>query len=332
MMTYAAITILTALVAATVWSIVTARRISAAFRKGRMLAESHGYGSDAMSQLGVSIIVSGLDAAEDIEQRLASEYWRYEVIVVLDSSAQALELARLQRKYSLILVNYPAVADITIEGSPLLYRSRQRRYRRLVVIDRRHRNPNDDLNCGINVASYEQIVPLDANTFLTDDAVRRLEVELNDSGIHSTQAVLFPVRPMSLGDRHGIAAIRRDAIVDAGGFDQSIPVGRMISRLHRHRIYQPLAFEKSPAEPVRNPLRRFMILMLVLCSLLLFASMARQQWDEARIAALLLMSTYTTGTLIAATALRLRLTADPEHQDKPLESFKKLLRWSFRVY
>ena len=219
MMTYAAITILTALVAATVWSIVTARRISAAFRKGRMLAESHGYGSDAMSQLGVSIIVSGLDAAEDIEQRLASEYWRYEVIVVLDSSAQALELARLQRKYSLILVNYPAVADIPIEGTPLLYRSRQRRYRRLVVIDRRHRNPNDDLNCGINVASYEQIVPLDANTFLTDDAVRRLEVELNDSGIHSTQAVLFPVRPMSLGDRHGIAAIRRDAIVDAGGFD-----------------------------------------------------------------------------------------------------------------
>ena len=74
MMTYAAITILTALVAATVWSIVTARRISAAFRKGRMLAESHGYGSDAMSQLGVSIIVSGLDAAEDLLDKVFGSF------------------------------------------------------------------------------------------------------------------------------------------------------------------------------------------------------------------------------------------------------------------
>ena len=117
------VAIVGALVAILIAVSIAATRILAAMRKGRMLSACHGYGSEAMSQTGVSVVVSGAQSEREIEERLSSEYWRYEVIVVLDSTRDGRLLSRLCRKYSMIRVSFPTDGDLKIDGVPLLYRS-----------------------------------------------------------------------------------------------------------------------------------------------------------------------------------------------------------------
>lgn len=312
--------------------VVEAVRIVSAFRKGRMLNARHGYGSDAMSRTGVSVVVAGLDDVGEVERRLSSEYWRYEVVLVVDSSRGAMNMAALRRKYAMIRVNFPAVTDLPIDGGAVLYRSRQRRYRRLIVVDRARRSLSDDLNCGVEVASYECVIPLAGDMFLTDGALARLVAEMEEPGRRSCDAIVAPVTPMELFDRRRVAMMRRESVVEAGGFGGERPVEDMLAMLRKRHIFETVAAARSKTRPVDNPLRRLLIFLSAACAVLLFASMARQDWEGTRTVLMLLLAVYVSGTFVAAVALGIRSAADPQYAVGPLRAIRKVLRCSIRVY
>lgn len=326
------IVILTVLSLVLVAVVVAAVRTLAALRKGRMLAECHGYGSEAMSQTGVSVVVSGARTEGEIEQRLSSEYWRYEVIVVVDSSIDAKLLHALCLKYALIRVNFPTIEELPIEGVAMLYRSRQRRYRRLVVIDRLHRSCADDWNCGVAVASFDRIVPLETDRFLLPDALPRWVMELHERESRKVEVLAAQVAPTHFYDRRRVAMFSRSAVIAAGGFASGHPRVSMIRRLRGRLLYLPLAYSTAYRHRSDNPLRRLYIATGALPTVVLFVELAYQNWDRAREALMLIVATYLTALLSSVIALGTRLVVRGERGEERTKSLRRLLRCSFRVY
>lgn len=326
------IIILAMLIAILISVVIAAVRTLAARRKGCMLTECHGYGSEAMSQTGVSVVVSGARTESEIEQRLSSEYWRYEVIVVVDSSLDPTLLHTLCLKYALIRVNFPAVDELPIEGVAMLYRSRQRRYRRLVVIDRLHRSCADDWNCGVAVASFDRIVPLESDRFLLPDALPRWVMELHERGAHTTEVLSAQVAPTHFFDRRRVAMFLRSAVIAEGGFAAEHSRVSMIRRLRGRMLYLPLAYSTAYRHRSDNPLRRLLIATGALPTVVLFVELAYQNWERAREALMLIVATYVTALLASSIALCTRLTIRGEHGEERVRSLRRLLRCSFRVY
>jgi hypothetical protein len=331
-MLWFSILILTVLVMILLSVVVAAARALAALRKGRMLASCHGYGSEAMSQTGVSVVVSGVRTVSEIEQRLSSEYWRYEVIVVVDSTRDTTLLRALCQKYALIRVSFPMVEELPIEGVPLLYRSRQRRYRRLVVIDRLHRSRADDWNCGVVVASFDRIVPLEYDRFLLPDALPRWVMELHESGRERNEVLSAQVAPMHFFDRRRVAMFARWAVIGEGGFAGEHPRVAMIRRLRGRQLALPLAYSTAYRHRSENPLRRLLIAMGALPTVVLFVALVRQDWEVARGSLLLIVATYATALLASSIALRTRLVVRGEEGEACKKSLRRLLRCSFRIF
>ena len=326
------IIILAMLIAILISVVIAAVRTLAARRKGCMLAECHGYGSEAMSQTGVSVVVSGARTENEIEQRLSSEYWRYEVIVVVDSSLDPTLLHTLCLKYALIRVNFPAVDELPIEGVAMLYRSRQRRYRRLVVIDRLHRSCADDWNCGVAVASFDRIVPLESDRFLLPDALPRWVMELHERGAHTTEVLSAQVAPTHFFDRRRVAMFLRSAVIAEGGFAAEHSRVSMIRRLRGRMLYLPLAYSTAYRHRSDNPLRRLLIATGALPTVVLFVELAYQNWERAREALMLIVATYLTALLSSVIALGTRLVVRGERGEERTKSLRRLLWCSFRVY
>ena len=326
------VAIVGALVAILIAVSIAATRILAAMRKGRMLSACHGYGSEAMSQTGVSVVVSGAQSEREIEERLSSEYWRYEVIVVLDSTRDGRLLSRLCRKYSMIRVSFPTDGDLKIDGVPLLYRSRQRRYRRLVLIDRLHRSRADDWNCGVAIASFDCIIPLESDRFLTSEALPRWVMELHETRPVRSDFISAQVSPTHFFDRRRVAMFSRMAVVRAGGFSGEHPRMQMMRCLRGRTLCLPLAMAKLRRRRSSNPLRQLLMTMGALPTTLLFVSLAVRRWELARAALMLVVAVYVTALFISTIALRVRLALDEEYCEDRSVSLRRLLRCSFRVF
>lgn len=331
-MYWLSILILTVLLLTLLSVIVASVRTLAALRKGRMLTSCHGYGSEAMSHTGVSVVVSGVRSEREIERRLSSEYWRYEVIVVLDSSFDEQLLHRLCHKYALIRVHFPTVDDLPIEGTPRLYRSRQRRYRRLVVVDRLHRSRADDWNCGVAVASFDRIVPLESDRFLLPDVLPRWVMELHESGEHRNKVLAAQVAPFHLFDRRRVAMFARSAVIAEGGFAGEHPRVKMIRSLRGRLLSLPLAYSTAYRHRSENPLRRLFLGIGIVPTIALFVELVRQDWEGAREALVLIVAVYATALMASSIALRVRLVVRGERGEECRKSLRRLLRCSFRVY
>lgn len=331
-MWWLSILILSVLAVTLVMVVTASVRMLAAMRKGRMLSECHGYGSEAMSHTGVSVVVSGRQTESEIERRLSSEYWRYEVVVVIDSSLDARLLRTLCHKYALIRVSFPATDELPIDGTPSLYRSRQRRYRRLVVVDRLHRSRADDWNCGTVVASFERIVPIEADRFLLPDALPRWVMELHERNEHRNEVLSAFVAPTHLFDRQRVAMFSRSAVIEAGGFAGEHPRRAMIRRLRGGLLHLPLACSTSRHHRPKSPLQQTFIALGAVATVALFAKIACQDWDGAREALMLIVAIYVTAFFASTVALRTRLVVRADHDESHVESLRRLLRCSFRVY
>lgn len=147
--------------------------ITATGRRGRLSGRIHGCGSDPICEEGVSVIASGFSGLDQIERRLSLDYGRFEVIVLADSSCDA-GFGELLAKYSMTQMNEVPLDELPCGRCRGLYRSRQRRYRRLVVIDRERTTLCDDFNCGVAAAAFEWIVALDKECELDTRALQHL--------------------------------------------------------------------------------------------------------------------------------------------------------------
>jgi len=130
----------------------------------------------------------------------------------------------------MIRVDYLPSDELPVHGVRSMWRSRQRCFRRLVLLDRPEDSAADDWNAAASVASYDWLIPVRDGQYMLPGALERLAAE---AGQERTQLVRsWMGHPFALFDRERVAA--------AGGFGNR-PV-RQVPRRHRRLLWEPLFY------------------------------------------------------------------------------------------
>ncbi|MEG0807673.1 MAG: hypothetical protein RR410_04900 [Alistipes sp.] len=212
--------------------------------KRHLLAGVNGLACEASDPVGISVLCSSRGDLAQIENLLAVEYARYEVVVVIDALRYADCVREIVARYRMIGVEWHASLELPTTGVRALGRSRKRCYRRLVLVDRASDTPEGDFNAATEVATYDYVLPVRDHQYLRTDAIVRLAVEL---GEHPVGAVSL-VRSL-MGEPATL--LSREAVVAAGGFE-SHPL-RQIPSCARIALYEPVLFCKK-CRTIRIPL------------------------------------------------------------------------------
>lgn len=186
-------------------------RLLRGYNRRRMLEPLLGSLGDGAGGAGLSLIGVDIDSAETVADMLATEYRHFEAVVVVDSARTPQLLGTLVETYSLVSVDYrrpdsfaPAVG---VRG---LYRSRQRRFRRLTLIDTAALSPQNDADAAADIAIYDYVAVIHGNTTLLPLAVERIAAEIASA----------EVPPHEICTRAGaeLTVCMRDDVFRHGGF------------------------------------------------------------------------------------------------------------------
>lgn len=199
--------------------------------KRLLLAGTYGTTSDAPDGIGISVLCSGVRTLEQIENLLAVEYARYEVVVVLDALRYSAEFSALAVRYRMIRVEYVPSGELPVQGVRALGRSRKRRFRRLVLVDRVQDTPQGDFDAAAGVAAYDYLLPVHEGQYLLPDAVGRLVAEVGECG-----AGMCDMVRMRVGEPGRL--LSREAVIAAGGFANA--PWRRIPRDRRKTLWEPV--------------------------------------------------------------------------------------------
>ena len=227
-MTLILLALLLALLCATTF--YCARRAVRAYRSQscrRLLAETFRTSVDAVGGTGISLLCGESDLRR-IEQLLAVEYPTYEVVVTLDANDDYERFAAIVRHYGMARVSHALSHELPTVGIRGLYRSQERRFRRLILIDKLSTVASDDLNAAACYASYEYLWPLADGCLPARDAVERLAVAVaecaDDDGRNDIAVIRTDMGAPS-------ALYRRDTVAACGGFGSAA-----LRRLPQRRV------------------------------------------------------------------------------------------------
>lgn len=110
---------------------------------------------------------------DNIRTLLSLYYNNYEVIVVNDGSLDD-SLEKVISAYELEKVNYYFDYRLPCERIRGVYKSRNRSFKKLTVIDKRNGGKADSLNAGLNVSRNDLVVSIDADSIMEPDALLKL--------------------------------------------------------------------------------------------------------------------------------------------------------------
>ena len=216
--------------------------ISRARSKRLLLNAVRRASSDAPDGIGISVLCSGVTDAAQIENLLSPEYSRYEVIVVLDARRHAAEFAALTARYRMIRVEYALSEELPVTGVRALGRSRKRRFRRLVLVDRAQDTPAGDFDAAAEVAAYDYVLPVREGQFLLPDAVVRLVAEVGARGVGGCDCVRARIGEPAV-------LLSREAVVAAGGFARR--PGKAVPWRRRRSLWEPVFYTPQSARRQR---------------------------------------------------------------------------------
>ena len=223
-MTFVLLLLLLALLCAT--TIYAVRRAVAAGRSEacrRLMAETYRTAVDAVDGAGISLLCGRADLRR-LEYLLAVEYPACEVVVTMDANDDYPTFAAIIERYRMVRVSHALSHELPTVGIRALYRSRERRFRRLILIDKLASVESDDRNAAACYASYEYLWPLADGCLPAEDSVERLAVavaECEGEGIDIIRT-----------DTGAPAALyRRETVVSCGGFGSAA-----LSRLPAARV------------------------------------------------------------------------------------------------
>ena len=195
-------------------ALIRTARIARAIEHQALLCSDITGCCESLGFVGCSVVCSSVNEIAHIARLLGQEYGRYEVVVVLDSTLHSTEFDNLVRHFKMVRVNCPSTHELPTVSINELYRSRQRSYRRLILVDVPHRSAYDDMNAGTMVASYDYILPIGAATTLRPRAIENLAIILC-----STDARNYSwIRSRSTHD----CLFLRNAVIEAEGFSPDI--------------------------------------------------------------------------------------------------------------
>jgi len=110
---------------------------------------------------------------DNIRTLLSLYYNNYEVIVINDGSLDD-SLEKIISAYELEKVNYYFDYRLPCERIRGVYKSRNRSFKKLTVIDKRNGGKADSLNAGLNVCRNDLVVSIDADSIMEPDALLKM--------------------------------------------------------------------------------------------------------------------------------------------------------------
>jgi len=110
---------------------------------------------------------------DNIRTLLSLYYNNYEVVVINDGSSDD-TLDKIIEAYELEKVNYYFDYRLPCERIRGVYKSRNRSFKRLTVIDKVNGGKADTLNAGLNVCRNDLVVSIDADSIMEPDALLKL--------------------------------------------------------------------------------------------------------------------------------------------------------------
>ena len=126
---------------------------------------------------GVSILAPAYNEGESIVQNVKSllslHYGKFEVVVINDGSKDD-TLAKLIKSFELKITDFAYNEEIPAQPVRGIYKSINRSYNKLIVIDKENGGKADALNTGINVASKELLACIDVDCILSPESITRM--------------------------------------------------------------------------------------------------------------------------------------------------------------
>ena len=110
---------------------------------------------------------------DNIRTLLSLYYNNYEVVVVNDGSSDD-SLEKMIAHYELEKVNYYFDYRLPCKRIRGVYKSQNRSFKKLTVIDKANGGKADSLNAGLNVIRNDLVVSIDADSIMEPDALLKL--------------------------------------------------------------------------------------------------------------------------------------------------------------
>lgn len=118
---------------------------------------------------------------ENVRSLLSLHYSNFEVIIINDGSKDK-SLQTLIEYYELELVNFALNEQIKTKPLRGVYKSKNKAYSKLTVVDKENGGKADALNIGINVSSKDLILCIDVDCIVEQDAILRMVKPFMDEG------------------------------------------------------------------------------------------------------------------------------------------------------
>lgn len=251
-------------------------RVSRALRRSNTILRDGGSSDDDdRHTFGVSVAAIGALSSSALEARIALDYTYFELIWVADLKEMSGAEAILER-YDMSPVDLLPSEGLPLQSVRRVFRSRARRFRRLVIVDCASSSLADCANCATEVASYDLLIVTDNRirlspaslTLLVDALLRKSQggwvmglaanrVKANElmlaerllllagGGCHSERVGGRVVVPIYL--------FRRADVLAEGGFAEGVDVvgdmARRIKSAPRHIRHAPMRHSPHSHSP-----------------------------------------------------------------------------------
>lgn len=202
--------IATLLFAISIYTILSTIYISYATRRQRQLSTDTTNCGGSLGIVGCSVICCQNTNTNQLKTLLSNNFDHYEIIVVVDANLHPESTSNIISHYKMMRVNTPEYTELQHLHIRALYRSRQRCFRHLILIDQGFISPYDDMNAAIAIASYDYLIPLIPPQILRQGAIDDIIISLSR---HPDREI-----DMMRSNVDGCTIFQRDAIVENGGF------------------------------------------------------------------------------------------------------------------
>jgi hypothetical protein len=177
------------LVTAVLYTLFRTITITRAVALNNFLVDDASGCCDGLGFTGCSVICYEVNDIDQIESLLLTEFYRYEVVAVIDSHLYPDIFHDIVKRYGLVAVNSAVSDELPHHNIRTLYRSRQRRHRRIVLIDEAYTSPCHSLNCATLVASFDYIIPLNASMRMLNRAIESVAILIAENEVRDFAAI-----------------------------------------------------------------------------------------------------------------------------------------------
>lgn len=125
----------------------------------------------------ISVIVPAYNESSNIVENirtLLSLYYRNLEIIVVNDGSKDDTFEKMKEAYDLEKVNYYFDYRLPCERIRGVYKSTNRSFKKLLVVDKRNGGKSDALNAGLNITKNDLVVTIDADSIVEKDALLKM--------------------------------------------------------------------------------------------------------------------------------------------------------------